>query len=147
MDKDPAEVLRVFLDSVIQLLDLLLLQESEHPLLELPRAFARDDLNDGGFLRHGLVDDRVQGPVDVLTTVVDVVQVELQLHGAVSDPGLVQRYAARAPRGSMPPRAVAGMMGARRRSRQWGRQRRQRTPRAGRAAGRRATRGLAPPAG
>src|SRR5204862_892335 len=96
MDEEPAEVLGVFFDAVIERLDFLLLQEPEDPLLELPRAFARDDLNDRRLLRHGLVDDRVQGSVDVLATVVDVVQVELQLHGLVSAPGLPSRYAARA---------------------------------------------------
>src|SRR5215468_8770121 len=83
MDEEPAEVLGVLLDAMVERLDLLLLQEPEHPLLELPRALARDDLNERGLLRHRLVDDRLQGPVDVLPTVVDVVQVELQLHGAV----------------------------------------------------------------
>src|SRR5262245_49135347 len=83
MDEEPPEVLGVFLYAMVERLDLLLLQEPEHPLLELPRALAWDDLNERGFLRHRLVDDRLQGPVDVLPGVVDVVQVELQLHGAV----------------------------------------------------------------
>src|SRR5262244_465849 len=93
MDEEPPEVPGVLLDAVVERPDLLLLQEPEHPLLELPRALARDDLHQGGLLRHGLVDDRLQGPVDVLPAVVDVVQVELQLHGAVSAPGLPPRYA------------------------------------------------------
>src|SRR6516164_4297402 len=87
MDEKPPEVLGVLLDAVIERFDLLLLQESEHPLLELARAFARDDLNDRRLLGDRLVDDRPQSPVDVLPTVVDIVQVELQLHGAVSIPG------------------------------------------------------------
>src|SRR6185437_3657541 len=82
VDEEPPEVLGVLLDAVVERLDLFLLQEPEHPLLELPRALARDDLNKRGLLGHGLVDDRLQGPVDVLPAVVDVVQVELQLHGA-----------------------------------------------------------------
>src|SRR5206468_12341190 len=41
----PAEVVRVLLHPVVQRLDLLLLQEAEHPLLELPGAVARDDLH------------------------------------------------------------------------------------------------------
>src|SRR6516165_4318357 len=101
MDEKPPEVLGVLLDAVIERFDLLLLQESEHPLLELARAFARDDLNDRRLLGDRLVDDRPQSPVDVLPTVVDVVQVELQLHGAVSDPGLPPRYAARARLGDL----------------------------------------------
>src|SRR5215467_3781444 len=96
MDEEPPEVPGVFLDAMVERLDLLLLQEPEHPLLELPRALARDDLNQRSLLRHRLVDDRLQGPVDVLPAVVDVVQVEFQLHGAVSAPGLPPRYAARA---------------------------------------------------
>src|SRR5690348_2237229 len=95
MDEEPPEVLGVLLDAVVERLDLFLLQEPEHPLLELPRALARDDLDQRSLLRHGLVDDRLQGPVDVLPAVVDVVQVKLELHGAVSAPGLPPRYAAR----------------------------------------------------
>src|SRR5437762_3585687 len=96
MDEEPPEVLGVLLDAVVERPDLFFLPGTEHPLLELSRALARDDLNQGGLLRHGLVDDRLQGPVDVLPAVVGVVQVELQLHGAVSAPGLPPRYAARA---------------------------------------------------
>src|SRR5262249_13175503 len=102
VDEEPPEVLGVLLDAVVERLDLFLLQEPDHALLELPRALARDDLNERSLLRHRLVDDRLQGPVDVLPAVVDVMQVELQLHGAVSAPGPAPRYSARArPGGSM----------------------------------------------
>src|SRR5580698_7934445 len=80
MNEKPTEVLRVLLHPVILRLDLFLLEEPQHVLLELPRALARDDLDQRRLLRHGLVDDRRQRLVDVLATVVYVVQVKLQLH-------------------------------------------------------------------
>src|SRR5579859_6025739 len=80
MDEDPAEVLGVLLHPVVQRLDLLLVEEAQHALLELAGALAGDDLDERRLLRHGLVDDRAQGAVDVPAAVVDVVQVELQLH-------------------------------------------------------------------
>jgi hypothetical protein len=49
MDEEPPEVLGVLLDAMVERLDLLLLQEPEHPLLELPRALARDDLDERAF--------------------------------------------------------------------------------------------------
>src|SRR5215472_7912486 len=80
MDEQPTEVLRVLLDPVVLGLDLVLLEKPQDVLLELPRALAGDDLDQRRLLGLGLLDDRPQGPVDVLAPVVDVVQVELQLH-------------------------------------------------------------------
>src|SRR5215467_2685456 len=84
MNENPAEVLGVLLDPVVERLDLLLLEEPEHVLLELARALPRDDLHQRHLLADRLVDDAAQGAVDVLTAVVDVVQVELELHGPLS---------------------------------------------------------------
>ena len=81
MHEQAAEVLRVLLDPVVFRFDLLLLKKPQHVLLELAGALAWDDLDERGLLRHRLVDDRLQRPVDVLPAVVDVVQVKLQLHG------------------------------------------------------------------
>src|SRR5487761_1512874 len=84
VDEHPAEVLGVLLHPVVQRLDLLLVQEPQHPLLQLARALARDDLDERSLLLNRLVDDRPQGPVDVTPAVVDVVQVQLELHGTAS---------------------------------------------------------------
>src|SRR6266566_9544256 len=80
VDEQAAEILGVLLHAMVERLDLLLLQEPEHPLLELPRALARDDLDQRRLLPHGLVDDVPQRAVDVLAAIVDVMQVELELH-------------------------------------------------------------------
>src|SRR5215469_6541559 len=85
MDENPAEVLGVLLDPVVERLDFFLLEEPEHVLLERARAFPRDDLDEWRLGAHCLVDDAAQGTVDVLATVVDVVQVELELHEGLSD--------------------------------------------------------------
>lgn len=80
MHEQPPEVLRVLLDAVVERLDLLLLQEPDDLLLELAGALAGDDLHHRRLLRDRLVDYRSQGAVDVGAAVVDVVQVELELH-------------------------------------------------------------------
>src|SRR6202161_342389 len=94
VDEDAAAVLGVLLDPVLEGLDLLLFQEPEHVLLELARALARDDLHERGLGPDRLVDDVPQGAVDVVAVVVDVVQVQLELHRVVSDPPVGLRYAA-----------------------------------------------------
>src|SRR5215472_4004826 len=95
MDEEPAEVLGILLDPVIERLDVLLLQEPEYVLLELARPLARDNLDERRFLPHGLVHDVAERLVDVVSAVIDIVQVELELHLAVSRPPLPPRYAAR----------------------------------------------------
>src|SRR6266571_3735444 len=80
VDEQAAEVLGVLLHAVVERLDLLLVEEAEYPLLELPGALARDDLDQRRLLPHRLVDDVPQRTVDVLTAVIDVMQVELELH-------------------------------------------------------------------
>src|SRR5579872_5839054 len=69
---------------MVKRLDLLLLQEPEHVLLELTRSLARNDLDQRRLRPHRLVDDVAQGPVDVVAPVIDVVQIEFELHWAVS---------------------------------------------------------------
>src|SRR6516165_11441784 len=86
MHEQPAVVLGVLLDPVVQGLDLFLIEKPEHPFLQLARALARDDFDHRRLLRHRLVNDGVQRPVNVITPVVDVVQVQLELHRSVSRP-------------------------------------------------------------
>jgi hypothetical protein len=50
VDEDPAEVVRVLLHPVVQRLDLFLVEEPQHPLLELTGALSRDDLSISGAL-------------------------------------------------------------------------------------------------
>src|SRR3954463_9571745 len=80
VDEEPAPVVAVLLDPVVQRLDLLLFEEPQHLLLQLAGALAGDDLDRRGLLGDGLVDDAAQGPVDLLALVEDVVQVQLELH-------------------------------------------------------------------
>src|SRR4051794_26496229 len=57
VDEESAPVLGVLLDAVVERLDLLLVEETQYPLLELARPLARDDLHEGHLLGHGLIDD------------------------------------------------------------------------------------------
>jgi hypothetical protein len=65
---------------VIERLDLFLVEEAQHALLQMPGALAGDDLDKRGPLTHGFVDDVAQCAVDVVAAVVDVVKIELQFH-------------------------------------------------------------------
>src|ERR1022692_877977 len=77
MDEYPAEVLGVLLDSVIQGLDVLAIEKAQYMLLELPGALARNNLDEWCLRPGGLVEDVLQGLVDVPAAVVDIVQIEL----------------------------------------------------------------------
>src|SRR6516164_1390136 len=83
MHEKPTVILGVFLDPVIQSLNLFLIEEPENPLLELARPLTGNDLDHRRLLRHRLVDDGTQRPVDVLAPIIDIVQVQLELHRAV----------------------------------------------------------------
>src|SRR5580704_18930009 len=83
MHEDPAEVLRVLLNPVVLGLDFLLLEETQHVLLELPGALTGDDLDQRSLRPDCLVDDAAQRAVNVLPAVVDVVQIELELHACL----------------------------------------------------------------
>src|SRR5579862_2911899 len=93
MHEDPAEVLGVLLYPVVERLDLLLVEEPQHVLFQLTGALARDDLDQRRLLPYRLVDDGAQGPVDVTPAVVDVVQIQLELHCA-SEASMNRREAA-----------------------------------------------------
>jgi hypothetical protein len=49
--------MRVLLHSIVEHLDLLLIEEAEDALFQLAAALARNDLNETGLLFDGLVDD------------------------------------------------------------------------------------------
>jgi hypothetical protein len=77
---------RVLLHPVVERLDLLAVEEAQHTFLQRAGAFARMISTSGAFLPTGLVDDRLQGVVDLRASVVDLMQVELQLHTRHSSP-------------------------------------------------------------
>jgi hypothetical protein len=80
VDEDAAEVLGVLLDPVVPGRRPVLLQEADHVLLELAASLARDDLDHRSLLGDRLVKDPLQRLVDLIAVVVDVMQVQLQLH-------------------------------------------------------------------
>src|SRR4051794_39521178 len=82
----PAEVVRILLDPVVEGLHILAVQEAQDSLLELARALPGDDLDERCLLRDGLGHDRGERVFDLVPAVVDVVQVELELHGAHRPP-------------------------------------------------------------
>src|SRR5215471_11297488 len=106
--KQAAEVLGVLLHPVVQRLDVLALQEPQHVLLELARALAGDDLDYRRLLRDSLVEDPLQRPLDFRALIVDVVQVQLQLHAA----RLRRTHRAREPGHSAPGTGEASGLGS-----------------------------------
>lgn len=81
MHENPAEVLAVLLHSMILSLDLLPVQEAQYVLLEGAGSLSGYYLDQRTFLGNGFVDDREQRPIDVAASVVDLVEVEGELHG------------------------------------------------------------------
>jgi len=61
---------------------MVLLKEAQYVLLELAGALAGNDLNEGRLLGDGLVEDALQGLLDRIALVVDVMQVQRELHGS-----------------------------------------------------------------
>src|SRR5690242_14867822 len=80
--EEAAPVVAVLLDAVVEPLDVLLIEEPQDLLLELPRSLTRDDFDKRGALLDRLVDDAAQRLVDLGALVEDVVQIQLELHDA-----------------------------------------------------------------
>src|ERR1019366_5407815 len=80
MDEHPSEVVGVLLDTVVEGLDLLLVEKALHALFQLAAPFPGNDLDESDLLLHRFVDDRPECPVDVATPIVNIVQVECELH-------------------------------------------------------------------
>lgn len=76
VDKDAAEVFGVFFHAVVEGFDVFLLEEFEDPLFQDAGAFAGDDFDEGDFFIAGLVDNAVEGGLDLLAAIEDVVEVE-----------------------------------------------------------------------
>ena len=77
MHKQPAEVFTVFFDPVVVLFDVLLLQKAQHLLLQLSAALAGNDFHQLYLLVNCLLNDVVQGIIDLSAFVVNVVEVNL----------------------------------------------------------------------
>ena len=73
--EQPPEVVAVLVDPVVHLLHMRLLQIPDHLLLQLPRPFSRDDLQNWDATVHTMFHRFVQGPVDLLALVENVVEV------------------------------------------------------------------------
>jgi hypothetical protein len=80
VDEHPSKIVRVLLDSVIERLNLLLVEKSQYALLELAASLARDDLHQPNSLLDRFFDDASKGTIDIVAPVVDLVQVQLELH-------------------------------------------------------------------
>src|SRR6185312_7672623 len=80
MDEHPAEVVGVLLDPVVEGLDLLLVEEAQHPFFQLTASLSWNDLDEPNLLLHRFVDDGAQGTIDVAAAVVDVMEIQLEFH-------------------------------------------------------------------
>src|SRR5262249_43398996 len=78
---DPAGVARVGLEVVVEPAQVLLPQQRQHPLAELARALAVDDLDHGGPGARRFEQGATDRPVDVTVAAEDRVQVQRE-HGA-----------------------------------------------------------------
>ena len=88
-DEQATEVIAVLVDAVVQLLHPRLLEVADHLLLQLSAALARNDLQHGDPTVHAESHRLIQGPVDLVALVEDVVQVELVFgHGSQKRPYL-----------------------------------------------------------
>src|SRR4051794_6399854 len=83
VDENPAEGFPGLLHPEGERPDIPLVAGAKDVLLERTAPLAGDDLDQRGLLRDRLVDDPAQRPVDVATPVVDVMQVERQLHSPI----------------------------------------------------------------
>lgn len=79
VNKQPPEVLAILINPVVFGFDVLLLQEPDDLLFELPRPFAGNDLYRVDLSLNGLIDDIAQGSVNLVASVVNVMKVKYQL--------------------------------------------------------------------
>ena len=76
VDEYPAVVLIVLLHTVIQLLDMSLIEKTQDLLLELPAPFTGYDINKCDLFVKCFFNDAVQFRIDLIALVVNVVQVQ-----------------------------------------------------------------------
>ena len=80
VDEHAPEIARVLLDPVVLGLDIWFVEEAKDAFFELTRPFSGNDLDDARLGPLRLLDNTVQGPLDVVSPVVDVVEVKFELH-------------------------------------------------------------------
>ena len=73
VNKDPAKVTIILLDTMVERADMRLVKKAQDTLLELTTALARDNLYQGDALSQRLLHDSIQLGVDFIVAVVDVV--------------------------------------------------------------------------
>ncbi len=78
MDKDPAKILVVLLNSMIELANVPLIQKSQHFLLELAAALAGNNLYQLNLLGNGLLYDPIEFGVDLAASIVNVVEIKFE---------------------------------------------------------------------
>jgi hypothetical protein len=78
--EDPSEIVRVLLDPVIEHSNLLLVEETQYALLELTASLAGDDLHEPYLLLDRFIDDPSKSTVDIVASVIDLMEIQLQLH-------------------------------------------------------------------
>ena len=78
MDEDAPEIAIVFLNAMVQRPNMRLIEKAQDMLLELPAAFTRDDLNQFNFPINGFFHNPIQFCIDLLATVVDIMQVKFK---------------------------------------------------------------------
>jgi hypothetical protein len=83
--------MRVLLHSIVESLDILLVEESQDMLLKLTAALAGDDLYQSNLFVDCFLNDGSERSVNIPAPVVDLVQVELEFHNRGSTPPVGQR--------------------------------------------------------
>jgi hypothetical protein len=82
----PPKILVILFQAMVKLLNMSLIQKSQHLLLELAAAFAGNDLDQLYFPVQGLLHNAIQRRIDLIAAVVDVVQIQFEFgHGCALD--------------------------------------------------------------
>lgn len=76
MYEDPSVIFIVFFKAMIELTDMFLIEETDHPFLELAAAFSRDDLDEFDAFLNRFFDHPIQLLFDQLPAIVNIVQIK-----------------------------------------------------------------------
>lgn len=76
VNKQPTEIIAVFIYPVVFLFDMFLIQKFEHSFFELSRSFAGNDFDRFDALFNRLINNVVEFPIYLVTLVVYVVKIE-----------------------------------------------------------------------
>ena len=78
VNKNTTKIAVIFLDPVIEILDMRLVEKAQHMFLELPAALAGDDLHQLDAFVHRLLHNAIEFLVNCAPFIVNVVKVELE---------------------------------------------------------------------